>query len=79
LEDVTNYNILAGDLLHSAVLSQHNNLLVSPLALLQLLELLFFGIVITYRDDSNNKHSEEDRRAFDPPVLKAVIDNANDQ
>jgi hypothetical protein len=79
LEDVAHDDILAGYLLHSSVISQDDHLLVSSLALLQLLELLFFGIVITDRDDSNNKNSEKDRGAFDPPVLKAVIDNANDQ
>jgi hypothetical protein len=49
------------------------------LALLQLLELLFFGIVITDCDDGDDEHSEKDGGAFDPAILEAIVDDADDQ
>jgi len=79
LEDVAHDDILAGYLLHSSVISQDDHLLVSSLTLLQLLELLFFGIVITDCDNGDDEDSEKDGGAFDPAVLEAIVDDADDQ
>ena len=78
LVDVSHDDVLAGDLLHGPVVSQDGHPLVGALTLLQLLELLFFGIVITHGDNSDDKHGEEDGGAFNPAILETIINNADD-
>jgi hypothetical protein len=78
LVDVPHDDVRAGDLLEGSVLSQHDDLLVGALALLQLLELLLLRIVVTHCHNGDNEDCEEDRGALDPAVLEAVINNADD-
>jgi hypothetical protein len=53
--------------------------LVGALTLLQLLELLFFGIVITHGDNGDDKHGEKDGGAFNPAIFEPIIYYADDQ
>ena len=79
LEDISHNDFLAEDLLLFAVVSNDSDLLVGALNLLQLLELLFFGIVITHGDNSDDKNGEEDRGALNPAIFEPIINNADDQ